>query len=123
MEGREHHSTLTASMMFSLAARRAGGTEPSRLIAIAPMANTSAMELGRKLTWKFISSCPAPRHCGRHRRFIPAVIRTVEPLTPLPQPDSIPRDCAASREPWCRPHAHLICKDLPPQSTSNASNR
>jgi hypothetical protein len=37
-------------MMFSRAARRAGGSEPSRLIASAPTVNTSAIGLGRKPT-------------------------------------------------------------------------
>ncbi len=41
-------STLTASMMFNRAARRAGGTEPSRLIIIAPMVKMKAIGLGRK---------------------------------------------------------------------------
>ena len=50
------YSTPTASMMFSRAARRAGGSEPSRLIASAPTVKTSAIGLGRKATVKFIMS-------------------------------------------------------------------
>ena len=53
---RSNYSTPTASMMFSRAARRAGGSEPSRLIASAPTVNTSAIGLGRKPTVKFIMS-------------------------------------------------------------------
>jgi hypothetical protein len=48
------YSTLTASMMFSRAARRAGGIEPSRLIASAPTVKASAIGLGRKSTLKFM---------------------------------------------------------------------
>ena len=43
-------------MMFSRAARRAGGTEASRLIANAPIVKTSAIGLGRKSTLKFMMS-------------------------------------------------------------------
>ena len=50
------YSTSRASMMFSRAARRAGGTEPSRLMTTAPTVNTSAIGLGRNPTWKFMVS-------------------------------------------------------------------
>ena len=50
------YSTPTASMMFSRAARRAGGTEPSRLSASAPTVKTRAIGLGRKSTLKFMMS-------------------------------------------------------------------
>ena len=35
------------------------------------------------------------------------------PSTPLPRPDWIPKDCAASGEPLCRRRVHLICKVSP----------
>jgi SAM-dependent methyltransferase len=38
------------------------------------------------------------------------------PSTPLRRPASIPRNCAASREPRCRSRANLICKESPPWS-------
>ena len=50
------YSTLSASMMFSRAARRAGGTEASRLIANAPIVKKSATGLGRKPTLKLMMS-------------------------------------------------------------------
>lgn len=43
-------------MMFSRAARRAGGTEPSRVIPSAPAVQASASGLSRKATGKFIMS-------------------------------------------------------------------
>ena len=48
------------------------------------------------------------------RGWPPVASRTDAPSTPLRRPDSIPRNCAASREPRCRSRANLICKDSPP---------
>jgi hypothetical protein len=41
----------------------------------------------------------------------PVASRTDARSTPLRRPASIPRDCAASREPRCRSRANRICKD------------
>src|ERR1700751_2213248 len=69
-------------MMFSRAARRAGGTEPSRLIASAPTVNTNAIELGRKATRKFIMS-PLTR-LNSHWSVRPNSNPSTPPTTPMP---------------------------------------
>ena len=67
--------------MFSLAARRAGGTEASRLIANAPIVNMSAIGLGRKPTLKFMMS-PLTR-LNSHWSIRPNRSPKTPPTTPI----------------------------------------
>jgi hypothetical protein len=75
-------SRLTASMMFTRAARRAGGTDPSRLIANAPRAKTSAMELGLNAMRKFIMS--ALTTLNSHWSVRPKTSPRTPPTAPMP---------------------------------------
>ena len=69
-------------MMFSRAARRAGGTEASRLIASAPIVKTSAVGLGRKSTLKFMMS--ALTRLNSHWSIRPNSSPNNPPMTPMP---------------------------------------